>query len=112
MITSRKNPSLVIFPSNTTGAPEGNVSVTVISSSPEKEGHFSKGKQQKWWLFYDKTGAINHKCQLKDNKKNGYCLLYTKGKLEKASKFIGGKKIKEWTDLSSFKKENSLLDLR
>lgn len=82
------------------------------NSSKEKEGHYKKGRKYDWWLFYDKDGNINHKCQLKNNQKNGYCLIYRKQKLVKASKFKGGKKIKEWKDFSSFKKENSLNDLK
>ncbi len=82
------------------------------NSTIEKEGHFKEGNKNNWWLFYDKNGNINHKCQLKDNQKNGYCLIYRKQKIVKASKFAAGKKIKEWTDLSSFREENSLNDLR
>ena len=78
----------------------------------EKEGHYAQGKKNKWWLFYDTEGNVNHKCQLKDNHKNGYCLIYRKNRIIKASKFQQGKKIKEWTDLSSFRKENKLRDLR
>ena len=77
-----------------------------------KEGHYLAGKKNKWWLFYDDMGHINHKCQLKDNLKNGYCLIYDMEKLVKASKYIEGKKIKEWTDYKSFRKENKLSDLR
>ena len=80
--------------------------------SKEKEGHFNKGKKSNWWIFYDDWGFVNHKCQLKNNQKNGYCLLYENQKLIKASKFKNGKKLKEWKDVSSFKKENSLNDLR
>lgn len=82
------------------------------NSVKEKEGHFSKGKQQKWWLFYDKLGNLNHKCQLKDNRKNGYCFIYVEKKLQKALQFKNGEKMKEWTDFSSFRKENNLNDLR
>ena len=78
----------------------------------EKEGHFKKGVKYNWWLFYDNNGFVNHKCQLKNNQKNGFCLIYKKQKLVKASKFKNGKKIKEWTDFSTFKDENSLNDLR
>ncbi len=63
-------------------------------------------------LFYDKKGFLNHKCQLKNNQKNGYCLVYKKNKLVKASKFKEGIKIKEWKDFASFKEENNLNDLR
>jgi antitoxin component YwqK of YwqJK toxin-antitoxin module len=81
------------------------------NSSKEKEGHFKKGSKNNWWLFYDMKGFINHKCQLKNNQKNGYCLIYKKQKLIKASKYKNGKKLKEWTDFSSFTNENDLNDL-
>jgi antitoxin component YwqK of YwqJK toxin-antitoxin module len=82
------------------------------NGSKVKEGHFLNGKQNRWWLFYDDMGHINHKCQLKNNQKNGYCLMYKMEKLVKAAKYQNGKKIKEWTDFKSFKKENNLSDLR
>lgn len=78
----------------------------------ESEGHFSKGTKNMWWLFYDGMEKIYHKCQLKNNKKDGYCLRYTNEKLVKAEKYRAGKKIKEWTDFRSFKKENKLSDLQ
>tara|TARA_R110001632_G_scaffold18712_19_gene57706 strand:- start:6218 stop:6703 length:486 start_codon:yes stop_codon:yes gene_type:complete len=81
------------------------------NQSKEKEGHFLLGKQNKWWLYYDDMGHINHKCQLKNNQKNGYCFIYKMEKMVKASKYQNGKKIKEWTDFKSFRKENSLSDL-
>ncbi|WP_299120168.1 hypothetical protein [uncultured Winogradskyella sp.] len=77
----------------------------------ESEGHFKNGKKIKWWVFYDRNGKVNHKCQLSNNKKNGYCLMYKDEELTSAAKYSLGKKIKEWTDLKSFKKENKLSDL-
>lgn len=82
------------------------------NAAKEKEGHYKNGKQHKWWLYYDESGHVNHKCQLKNNKKNGYCLIYKEEKLIKAAKYQNGKKIKEWTDFSSFRKENKLSDLK
>lgn len=82
------------------------------NSTIEKEGHFKKGTKLDWWLFYDQDGNIDHKCQLKNDEKNGYCLIYKRKKLVKASKYKDGKKIDEWKDFSSFKEENSLNDLR
>ena len=38
--------------------------------------------------------------------------MYKNEKLVSASKFKAGKKIKEWTDLKSFKEENNLSDLK
>ena len=75
-------------------------------------GHFINGEKSNWWLFYDGFEKINHKCQLKHNVKNGYCLMYKNEELVSAAKFKAGKKIKEWTDLKAFKKENNLLDLQ
>jgi len=81
------------------------------NKSIEKEGHFKNGKKDSWWLFFSKQGEMNHKCQLKDGKKNGFCFRYHQRKLIKAEKYRKGKKIKEWTNLKSFKRENSLSDL-
>jgi len=77
----------------------------------ESEGHYVNGFKNEWWLFYDKMGNVFHKCQLKNNKKNGYCFRYKNKKLIKAEKYKEGKKMKEWTDFKSFKKENNLSDL-
>ena len=47
-----------------------------------------------------------------NGKKNGYCLKYKNGELIAAEKYLNGKKVKEWHDFISFKKENNLSDLR
>lgn len=78
----------------------------------EMEGHMVNDKKVNWWLFYDEKGKINHKCQLKDGIKNGYCLKYIDEELKSAEKFQNGKKIKEWFSFTSFKKENKLSDLK
>lgn len=78
----------------------------------EMEGHYAKGKMVKWWLFYDEKGKVNHKCQLQRGVKNGYCLKYENEKLTSAQKYNNGKKVKEWYDFRSFKKENNLSDLK
>lgn len=77
-----------------------------------REGHFINGVKSKWWLFYDDMEIVDHKCQLKNNQKNGYCLMYKNKKLISARKYKNGKQLKEWTDLKSFKKENNLRDLQ
>lgn len=78
----------------------------------EKEGHFKMGKKADWWIFYDDRGVVVHKCQLSEGKKNGYCLMYMDEELTSAQKYANGKKIKEWYNLRSFKKENKLSDLK
>lgn len=78
----------------------------------ESEGHFKHNKRVLWWIYYDAYGKVIHKCQLKDNQKNGYCLMYTNEKLTSAIRYSLGKKIKEWTDFKSFKRENKLSDLK
>lgn len=75
------------------------------------EGHYENGRKTDWWSYYDSQENIIHKCQLQRGKKNGYCLIYSKNKIVKASKFKGGKKINEWKDLKSFRKDNKLSDL-
>lgn len=81
------------------------------NSTKEKEGHFKNDKKNSWWLFYTKNGEVNHKCQLKNNHKNGFCFRYHLKELISAEKYKKGKKIKEWTDLKTFKEENNLFDL-
>lgn len=77
-----------------------------------KEGHYINGEMARWWMFYDKEGRIYHKCQLSKGKKNGYCLKYKNEKLASAEKYQNGKKIKEWSTLRSFGRENKLSDLK
>ena len=78
----------------------------------KSQGHMKAGQKVDWWLFYDQNQKINHKCQLQDGIKNGYCLKYQDEELKSAEKFRNGKKIKEWFSFSSFKKENKLTDLK
>ncbi len=77
-----------------------------------KEGHYSNGEKVNWWLYYDTRGKIDYKCQLNVGKKDGYCLQYSNGDISSAIKYAQGKKIKEWHDLRSFKRENRLSDWR
>lgn len=71
-----------------------------------EEGNYTKGKRNDWWSFF-MSGKLTHKCQLKNNEKDGFCINYKNGKLTKASKYEKGKKLKEWTDYASFRKDNS-----
>ena len=83
-----------------------------VNGNPLQEGHYMNGKMTDWWLFFDVQGKIDHKCQLKNGEKNGYCLKHKNGKLASAEKYTNGKKIKEWYSFSSFAKENNVSDLR
>ena len=76
------------------------------------EGHYENGKKCDWWLFFDDMEKVDHKCQLKNNQKNGYCLMYNNEKLIAASKYKAGKKIKDWPTFASFKSENKLSALQ
>lgn len=77
-----------------------------------EEGHFENNEKADWWLFYDALGNVNHKCQLSEGIKNGYCLMYKNDDIVKAEKYRNGKKIKSWSSFSSFRRENKLSDLR
>jgi len=81
------------------------------NGTKEREGHYINGLENKWWIFYDEKGYIYYKCQLINNKKSGYCFKYKNEEIIKAEKYNTGKKIKEWTDLKSFRKENNLRNL-
>ena len=88
-----------------------------------EQGHYKNNQRTTYWHFYDSygkplqechysMGKVNHKCQLINGKKNGYCLKYIKEKLTSAEKYQNGKKIKEWFSFSSFRRENNLSDLK
>ena len=78
----------------------------------QKEGHYSLGNAVNWWIYYNKKGQVVHKCQLKNGIKNGYCLKYTDEKLSSAEKYRNGRKIDEWFNFGSFKRDNKLSNLR
>ena len=61
---------------------------------------------------YDTKGRINHKCQLNNGKKNGYCLKFENEELVSAEKYQNGEKIKEWFSFVDFQRENKLSDLK
>ncbi|EAR00496.1 toxin-antitoxin system YwqK family antitoxin [Maribacter sp. HTCC2170] len=77
-----------------------------------KEGGYSNGEMANWWIFYDTQGRVNHKCQLYNGKKNGYCLKYKNEKLISAEKYENGTKVKEWFSFVGFRRENKLSDLK
>jgi len=76
-----------------------------------KEGHFINDKAEKWWIIHDiaasnRKDRITRKYQYQNNKKNGFCLLYKNKRLFKAERYIDDQKTGEWTDVSSFKRDN------
>ena len=69
-----------------------------------KEGHFTSGQKNGWWIVYENNTTI--KIQYIDGKREGFALVYTNKKLQKALKFVENKKTGEWTSLWSFKRDN------
>lgn len=77
----------------------------------KKEGHFSLGLMSGWWIFYDEKSTVVSKIQHEEDKKEGYCIQYKKGKIIKIEKYQADVKMGEWKDLKSFELENDLKDL-
>ena len=75
----------------------------------KEEGHYKNNQKVNWWIFYDEKQTITKKCEFKSNKMNGLSILYSKGEIIKTEKYSNGKKVKTWTDLEEFKKDNSYL---
>ena len=73
----------------------------------KEEGHYKNDQKTNWWIFYDEKQTIIKKCEFKCNKMNGLSILYFKGAIIKAEKYSNGKKVKTWTDLNEFKKDNN-----
>ena len=82
------------------------------SSNVLKEGHFENGSAENWWIFYDIANQSKSKFQYKDNKKNGFALLYKNRKLVKAQEYLNNKKTGEWTSILAFKLDNPNVSLR
>lgn len=72
----------------------------------KEEGHYKNNQKVNWWIFYDEKQTITRKCEFKSNKINGLSIVYSKGAIIKAEKYSNGKKVKTWTDLEEFKKDN------
>lgn len=75
----------------------------------KEEGHYKNNQKVNWWISYDEKQTIIKKCEFKSNKMNGLAIVYFKGEIIKAEKYNNGKKVKTWTNLSEFKKDNSYL---
>jgi antitoxin component YwqK of YwqJK toxin-antitoxin module len=76
------------------------------NGNKKEEGHYIENQKAKWWIYYDENESILKKCEHKNNDLNGLTIIYNNGKISKAEKYVNGKKIKSWTDLNEFKKDN------
>jgi hypothetical protein len=95
----------------------------------KEEGHFTAGKRSGYWYFYNGNGTktaegsfvndektnwwkfyVNGKkesaVQYSSNQRNGYCLRYNNGDVYKCEKYKNDNKISEWTDMTSFMRDN------
>jgi antitoxin component YwqK of YwqJK toxin-antitoxin module len=70
-----------------------------------QEGHYKKGKKTNWWKFYT-DGATYTAAEYEEDLKNGFCIFYKGNTAYKCEKYAHGQKIKEWTDIKSFKRDN------
>lgn len=74
----------------------------------KEEGHYLNNQKNKWWIFYNENKKILKKCEYRNNELNGLSLIYKNDKIIKAEKFKNGIRIKTWTNLNDFKKDNPL----
>lgn len=80
------------------------------NGNKKEEGHYQNNKKTNWWIFYNEKQLITKKCEYKNNQLNGLTILYEKGMIIKAEKYSNGKKIKTWTKIEEFKKDNFSLN--
>ena len=73
----------------------------------KEEGHYNNNQKTNWWVYYNEKQLVIKKCEYKTNKLNGITIVYYKGEITKAEKYTNGKKVKTWTNLEEFKKDNS-----
>lgn len=73
------------------------------NGNKKEEGHFKNNQKTNWWIYYDEKQQIIKKSEYKRNNLNGITIVFTKGEITKAEKYVNGKKIKTWTDLEEFK---------
>ncbi|QLE00791.1 hypothetical protein HX109_04140 [Galbibacter sp. BG1] len=76
-----------------------------------RQGHYNAGKKTGWWIVY-KNNLMVKKCQYQDDMLNGYSIQYRNKKPVLCRKFKNDSLVGEWDSMESFKKENSLKDLR
>ncbi|MFC6268715.1 toxin-antitoxin system YwqK family antitoxin [Frigoriflavimonas asaccharolytica] len=76
------------------------------NGSKKSEGHYKNNKKIKWWVFYDSKENITKKCEFKNDKLNGLTIIYSGGNILKAEKYIDNRKVKTWTTIADFKRDN------
>jgi antitoxin component YwqK of YwqJK toxin-antitoxin module len=76
------------------------------NGNKKEEGHYFNDKKTKWWIVYDVNGKIQRKIEFNNNLENGLSIFYHEGKIYKAARYNAGSKIKEWTSIASYKKDN------
>lgn len=76
------------------------------NGNKKQEGHYKNDQKVSWWIFYDEKQIVTKKCEYKKDKLNGISILYDQGQIIKAEKYIDGKKIKTWTSIEEYKKDN------
>lgn len=77
------------------------------NGNKKEEGHYKNNLKINWWLFYDENQIMIKKSEYKNGKPHGLSILFTNGQISKAEKYHNGKKIKTWTTLEDFKKDNN-----
>jgi len=75
----------------------------------KEEGHYKNNQKTAWWIHYDRKQTIIKKCEYKDDKLDGLVIVYSKGDISKAEKYCNGVKLKTWTDIKEFRKDNNHL---
>ncbi len=78
------------------------------NGNKKEEGHFRDNKKVDWWIFYNPNKTIIKKCQFKNDKIEGICILYKNDVIIGAEKYLKGNKIKQWNNISEFKKDNDI----
>lgn len=76
------------------------------NGNKKEEGHYKNNQKTNWWIFYDEKQNIIKKSEFKSNKMDGLSIVYLKGEIIKAEQYTNGTKVKTWTNLDDFKKDN------
>ncbi len=69
-----------------------------------KEGHFLNNTPINWWVYYNQKEYEN--CIYQKDGKTRFCLTYENGNITKAKKYVNDVFLQQWSNISSFKKDN------